>query len=259
MRWHFFSTGADSGPCNMAVDEALMRYASRATTPAAHFRVYGWSRPTLSLGRNQRARGAYDEQGARAMGVDFVRRPTGGRALLHDHEVTYSVVLPAADAAEARAAYDFINEILLAGLGRLGVRAERAAGTHNLPPGPRPCFDVPADREISYRGRKLVGSAQWRRDGVLLQHGSILVRDDQGLIQRLMRAGSVDAETPTPRAATLGEAMGREPGADEVAEALRVAMRELAGSADDFEPQVLASDVRELTQRYSDPEWTWRR
>src|SRR5438105_3851491 len=119
MRWRFFVTRPADGTYNMALDEALMRRA--AQTGTATFRVYSWSVPTLSLGRNQRARDSYDEDVAKDLGVRFVRRPTGGRALLHHREVTYSATLPLADAGDARECYDFINGVLLAALARLGV------------------------------------------------------------------------------------------------------------------------------------------
>src|SRR5262245_64276589 len=105
MRWKFLESPADDGPGNMALDEALMSRATR--TGEAVFRVYSWSVPTLSLGRNQRAKGDYDLGAAHERGIAFVRRPTGGRALLHDHEVTYSVTIPCDSASDADAAYSF--------------------------------------------------------------------------------------------------------------------------------------------------------
>src|SRR5687767_9849074 len=111
MRWYFHLTEPAPGVRNMALDEALMTRAARSGDGV--FRVYGWSHPTLSLGRNQRARGLYDLDAAAALDVEIVRRPTGGRALLHDHEVTYSVTMPSTDVGDARRAYDFINEVLL--------------------------------------------------------------------------------------------------------------------------------------------------
>jgi lipoate-protein ligase A len=255
MRWHFYRTPHADGAYNMALDEALMRRAAR--TGDAVFRVYGWSAPTLSLGRNQRAHGWYDVESARDLGVAFVRRPTGGRALLHHREVTYSVTTPVRDAGEARAAYDFINDVLLGALGRLGVAAGRAPNPVNLPPALRPCFDVPSDGEIVLEGRKLVGSAQWRRDGALLQHGSILIRDDQALINRLTKA---HLET-VPQAGTLYDALRREPSVDEVAgpilESLDAALGVSVGS---FCPDArLASDVDHLRTSYAADAWTWRR
>lgn len=254
MQWHFLTSSASTGDVNMAFDEALMR---RAASGISVFRVYGWSSPTLSLGRNQRARGLYNLSVAREMGVGIVRRPTGGRALLHDREITYSATLPAGGAADARSAYDFINRVLLAGLRSLGVDAALATQTFALPPGPRPCFDVPAEREIVLGARKLVGSAQWRRGGALLQHGSILVRDDQPLIARLMLA----PDQSSPAAATLWEALGREPAADEVGDALCAALRRATGeSPRDLKPDdVLLADVDRLSRTYRDDGWTWRR
>jgi lipoate-protein ligase A len=255
MRWHFQVDAPADGVSNMAMDEALMCRA--AQTGEAAFRVYGWASPTLSLGRNQRARGCYDATIARDMGVGFVRRPTGGRALLHDHEVTYSATLPVADASDAAVAYDFINDVLLGALNRLGVRAERAPGGNSIAPGLRPCFDVPAEREIVVSGRKLVGSAQWRRGGALLQHGSILIRDDQSRISRLT---SAPLHLP-PLAATLGAALGRDPSIEEVSRPLQESLAAAVGSR--VEPlradADLKSDFERLRERYADESWTWRR
>lgn len=255
MRWHFALTPPDSGVANMALDEALMRRAGR--TGDAVFRLYGWSAPTLSLGRNQRARGCYNLADAAAAGVGFVRRPTGGRALLHHREITYSASLPVADATEAAAVYSFINEVLLAALRALGVGASRATGAESLPPGPRPCFDVPSAHEIVVGARKLVGSAQWRRDGVLLQHGSILVRDDQAMIGQLMLEPPAD----TPAAASLGDVLGRDPALEEVAPVVWRALADATGT----EPAPYAADAQvdadvvTLAATYSDDAWTWRR
>ncbi len=99
MQWHFLVTPPADGAENMARDEALMRWS--AATGHAAFRVYGWSSPTLSLGRNQRARGCYNLDAASGRGIGIVRRPTGGRALLHHREITYSAALPCADASAA--------------------------------------------------------------------------------------------------------------------------------------------------------------
>jgi lipoyl(octanoyl) transferase len=255
MRWHFLRTPHADGASNMALDEALMRRAAR--TGDAVFRVYGWSAPTLSLGRNQRARGCYDDGMARELGVAFVRRPTGGRALLHHHEVTYSATMPLGAAKEARAAYDFVNDVLLAALGRLGVAAGRAENPVHVPPGLRPCFDVPSEREIVLDGRKLIGSAQWRRDGALLQHGSILIRDDQPLITRLMK----EPQGSPPSAGTLSEALRRDPSLDDVAVPILEALEAAVGApVEALSPDApLESEVEQLRVSYADDAWTWRR
>jgi lipoate-protein ligase A len=255
MRWHFLVSDPESGPENMALDEALMALAGR--TRSAVFRVYGWSSRVLSLGRNQRARGCYDLAAARDAGITFVRRPTGGRALLHHREITYSVVMPCADAAAATSAYHLINEVLLRALVTLGVPAVRAEAVAAIPPGLRPCFDVPAEHEIALGGRKLVGSAQWRHDGVLLQHGSILVHDDQALIAELLGSESAAA----PAAATIAEAIGRAPSIAEVATLIHAALGErttepVGALAVD---EALRGDSAGLRIRYADDAWTWRR
>ena len=254
MRWHFFQTAPAAGTYNMALDEALMRIAQR--TGDAYFRLYGWDSPTLSLGRNQRARGHYDLAAAHALGVSFVRRPTGGRALLHHREITYSVAMPAPSAARAAEAYSFINEVLLEGLWALGVSASRATGTSHLPPGLRPCFDAPSAHEIVIEERKLIGSAQWRHGDTLLQHGSILVRDDQSTISQLM----LEQLASPPVAASLHDALGWDPGIDDAARPMREALeKHVGGAVGDFDTQVAEPDVLELQRNYGDDSWTWRR
>ncbi|HJQ19569.1 MAG TPA: lipoate--protein ligase family protein [Gemmatimonadaceae bacterium] len=256
MRWLSFVSPPADAAWNMALDEALMRRAARSGQ--AVLRVYGWTQPTLSLGRNQRARDCYDLEAARVAGVGFVRRPTGGRALLHDREITYSVTLPADSAHAAREAYHFINTVLVDGLRSLGVPAQLSTGSTALLPGVRPCFDVPAEREIAVGARKLVGSAQWRHAGALLQHGSILIHDDQRIANELLR---VPGAANPPAAATLAEALGREPTLAEVADALVTALRSRVNA--DVAPFVMEAQVEcdAVAGRalYHDDAWTWRR
>jgi lipoate-protein ligase A len=239
------------GEWNMAIDEALMARARESGEGV--LRVYGWSAPTLSLGRHQTARGRYDLERANTLGVRFVRRPTGGRAVLHHREVTYSITAPAERMGSLRESYRWINRLLVEGLHRLGVDAHEAESVgHAPPPGTAPCFEEPVEGEIVARGRKLVGSAQVREDGALLQHGSILLEDDQELASVLLTR-PVPAPPPP---ATLHGLMGRTPSLAEVAEALA---RGLPGS----EPLELDGAVldaaRLLHPRYEDPGWTWRR
>src|SRR6478736_6593621 len=123
-RWRLIVTPAADGAENMALDEALMERA-RATGEWV-LRVYSWSRPTISLGRNQTARGRYDLDRIRELQFDVVRRPTGGRAILHDREVTYSVTAPAGDAGDLRESYGRINGLLVFALQAMGVAASPA-------------------------------------------------------------------------------------------------------------------------------------
>ncbi len=256
-RWHLLHAPPRGGAENMARDVALMLRAER--TGEAVFSVYAWRRPTLSFGRNQPARGRYDVERMRSMGVDAVRRPTGGRALLHHREVTYSVTAPIAAGDTLRASYERINDILVNGLLKLGVSASMAtpAGRATSPDG-TPCFAAPARGELIVDGRKLAGSAQWRHDGALLQHGSILIEDDQSMIALLARPTAEDKKVPAP--ATLTESLGREPRVSEVRNALFDAVRELE---DPGATTLDESEVRELAlaqlPRFENELWTWRR
>ena len=240
----------------MALDEALMARARR--TGEHVLRVYGWSEPTLSLGRNQRAIGVYLTAELERRGIGVVRRPTGGRALLHHREVTYSVTAPCAADAGLTAEYSRINLLLGSALATLGVDVAVAAPTRrSAPPGATPCFAEPARGELTFGGRKLVGSAQWRHDGALLQHGSILVDDDQASIPALMR----EPVTLAGPAATLRDALGRAPVLSEVAEALFAAVRtHLDPRALPLErEEALTQDTERLAIRFRDDTWTWRR
>ena len=237
----------------MALDHALMRRAAR--TGDAVLRVYAWAEPTLSLGRNQTARGRYDLQRATEAGVAVVRRPTGGRAVLHWREITYSVTAPVGPLGSLRESYGWINRLLVDGLRRIGVDAYIAGRTGAPPtPGLTPCFEEPVAGELCAGGRKLVGSAQVREHDVLLQHGSILVDDDQELASALLIAPA----PPPPRPATLRALLGRAPSLDEVAGALAAALGD--PGAEPLQPDAaLSRDERELRALYDDPAWTWRR
>lgn len=251
-RWRLLDSGAADGATNMAVDHALLDRA--AASDEAVLRIYGWSRPTLSLGMHERARISAEALAAR--GVDVVRRPTGGRALLHHREVTYSVTAPARGVA-IRDAYRAINAILLDALRRLGVQAVEAAprGRTARPDGAA-CFAEPNHGELVVQGRKLVGSAQRREDGALLQHGSILLADDQPLIAVLRGA----SEPATGTAATLEGVLGRPVAYAEVRDALVVALRAVAGeNVATLSADSLSEGASPHLVRYRAAEWTWRR
>jgi lipoate-protein ligase A len=245
-----------SGAENMARDTGLMDRAR--DTGETVLSVYSWATPTLSLGRNQTASGRYDLDAAKARRIEIVRRPTGGRALLHWHEVTYSVTAPVANDSLSDS-YRRINAVLLEALSRMGVNASIVSGDGpSLPPGELPCFAAPAAGELVVNGAKLVGSAQFRENGALLQHGSILLRDDQQMIASLMHPSFAD--TRPARAATLADALGREPSVAEVASHLFDAVRALEDSS---ARSLEETETRQYTARhlseYQNELWTWRR
>jgi lipoate-protein ligase A len=254
--WRLYLDRARSGAENMALDEALMGRARR--TGEIVVRVYAWETPTLSLGRNQAARDRYDLARAAERGVGFVRRPTGGRAVLHHREITYSVTAPADALGTLPESYARINRLLVEALRALGAPAEIAqpAGAV-MPPGVAPCFELPAPGEITARGRKLVGSAQRRDDAALLQHGSILVDDDQKLSAELL----LERHAAPPSAATLRELTGGAPSLDEAARCFgnAIASLEDPGVARLVMDAETTSEAVRLRVCYDDPAWTWRR
>src|SRR6476661_7568836 len=139
MKWRLMLVPPRSGAENMAMDTGLMDRARE--TGESVLSVYSWERPTLSLGRNQTAAGKYDMAAIKSRGLDVVRRPTGGRALLHNREVTYSVTAPISSDETLNNSYERINGLLLEGLFSLGVQARVAAAAGpSLPPGDIPCF-----------------------------------------------------------------------------------------------------------------------
>lgn len=254
--WQLLVTPPLSGADNMALDEALMERAR--SSGECVLRIYAWATPTLSFGRNQTAVGLYDAGVIARRGIAVVRRPTGGRTILHHREVTYSVTSRADALGALRESYARINRLLVDGLSRLGVEATVEAGDGRAPrPTESPCFERPVAGELSVGGRKLAGSAQWRDGGALLQHGSILVDDDQTSVAELLTTGAA----PLPAPATLTEALGRTPTAREVAEAMFEAVRHL----EDRDARVLELDpsfagmVEIARSKYVDDAWTWRR
>jgi lipoyl(octanoyl) transferase len=176
--WRLLVDAPAGGAWNMAVDEILLEGVAAGTTSPT-LRFYEWTPACLSLGYFQSLE-VVDVDGCRALGVEVVRRPTGGRAILHDRELTYSVALPASVLGHdggVLPSYYRLSLALRDGLRRLGVPATLAPESAASGPtahGPV-CFDRPSAHEILLHGRKLVGSAQMRRGGAILQHGSILI------------------------------------------------------------------------------------
>lgn len=259
LRWSLIEDVPLPGAVNMARDHAL----TEALPPGvALLRLYGWSTPTVSFGRNEPVRGRYDVEGMLSAGLDVVRRPTGGRAVLHHRELTYAVALPIRALGGVRRAYARIHRALGRGLASLGVSAGIADGggeasVRGVDAGP--CFGHPAPGELVALGRKLVGSAQVRMGSALLQHGSILIENDQGGLLR-WTAG------PTDRGGgvSLAELIGGAPSVREVRAAVRVGFAEEFGAPDrgahwGVETPAGPEAVGRLEEVYRSDSWTWRR
>lgn len=232
MLWQFRNTGCRTGSFNMEYDERLA-HSLVVSDSAFVVRVYGWQPPAISLGWHQDMN-EIDVAGAHAAGIDVVRRPTGGRAILHSDEVTYSVVMVASQKG-VLSVYQSISEALTRGLCALGAPVVLEKSQPHFPtlyrtPSSVACFASAARYEIQIAGRKLVGSAQRRyarADGqeVVLQHGSILLGDDHLRIVDFMKQAderqriSMKQEL-REKTIDLSSALGRRVEADEVIPAL---------------------------------------
>jgi lipoyl(octanoyl) transferase len=202
-----------SGAANMAMDQALAESAAAGGAPTLRF--YRWQPPAVSLGRHQPITDINAEV-IEHLGYEIVRRPTGGRAILHTDELTYAVTAAADEprvAGSLMDAYLRLSNALLKGLQRVGLAADKAAGDVRAGPNvSAACFEVPSAYEITAHGRKLIGSAQSRRAGYVLQHGSLPLVGDIG---RLVDVLALPDEERTrlraelvARACTLAEALG---------------------------------------------------
>ena len=250
LSWRVLVEEPLSGAANMARDHAL---AAGLSSRTGAVRFYRWTPATLSFGRNEPVTAGYRKFLRRHPNIDVVRRPTGGRAVLHDRELTYGIVLPARAFGGPRRAYRRINEGLVEGLRMLGVDARVAAGRPQ-PLDAGPCFLEPAEGEVVVAGRKIVGSAQVRIGGAVLQHGSLLLVADQSC---LLSNGRSDPAGPV----TLSEVLGEVPAWTRLVEALTAGFAHTlggswsrGGTTDREEALAL-----EFETRYRSGAWTWRR
>jgi lipoate-protein ligase A len=191
-RWRLLLDGPAGGIWNMGVDEALLASAAGSGMPT--LRLYAWQGPWLSLGYGQRL-GAERLAACAAAGVGVVRRATGGLAVLHGADLTYAVAAPERLLpAGLRPTYEILATALLAALRSLGVDAQRsAAAAAHAGPGGFDCFAEPAADELCVGGRKLVGSAQRRGSGGVLQHGSLRLAPDPDAARRVTGLGGAGA------------------------------------------------------------------
>jgi len=240
------------GPDNMAMDDALLEEAG--ASGRAFLRLYRWSPPCLSFGRHEPAASRYDRAAIARLGLDVVRRPTGGRAVWHEHEVTYAVAAPASafGGVGLRSSCRAIHERLAAALRALGAKAELASDRPAVRLSDRPtaCFAAPVGGEILIGDRKVVGSAQVRRGTAFLQHGSILLDGSQDLVSEVSRTPGASAQ-----ATTLSAALGRPVGFHEVADAIARAWGDSLAPSSSVPLAALGAG----SSVFADPAWTWRR
>jgi lipoyl(octanoyl) transferase len=236
--WRFVDSGWATGARQMAVDDALLALCGRGHSPPT-LRLFGFRPPCLSLGRFQ----ATPPETRREAGLEVVRRPTGGRAVLHRGDICYSIIAPADHplvAGSIHQSYQKIARALATGLAILGLPPLREAAAQGRLPEGDWCFEAIAPHELALDGAKLVGSAQLRRDGILLQQGSIRL-------------------APDGRGPCIEEVLGRRLRRREVAQALVEGFGRAWGVQ--FRRGRLTAEEEQLAQRleqekYANPAWT---
>ncbi|HXY62192.1 MAG TPA: lipoate--protein ligase family protein [Nitrospirota bacterium] len=230
--WKFLDTGSSIGAYNMAVDEELLARA-QAGEAMSVLRFYGWRPPAVSIGRFQKIENAVNADACKRRGFDIVRRITGGRAVLHQHELTYSIVSRTDNPLfppDVLGTYMIIAAGLLGGLRNLGINAEMVSRSDRhaalVKKGTKDpsCFASPSWYEILVNGKKIVGSAQRRVTGAFLQHGSVLIGYDPWLEAEVIRGhGTLEAATCIERV------LGRDVTLDEVKDAFKKGFAEALG------------------------------
>ncbi len=274
-QWYFIDSGACSPAYNMALDEALLEWHSKGEIKPV-VRFYEWNPATLSVGYFQKVDKEINMDAVKEHGYGFVRRPTGGRAVLHDQELTYSVIVTEEHPKMPQSvteAYRVISEGILEGFRNLGLDAyfavprteEEKAGLKN--PRSAVCFDAPSWYELVVEGRKVAGSAQTRQKGVILQHGSILLDIDEDKLfdcfkfanervrERMQKAFS-------KKAVAINDLRSEKVTIEESKKAFK------QGFADGLDVELVPLELNEeqkryideiIERRYANDDWTYRR
>jgi lipoate-protein ligase A len=269
--WRLLITPPLDGATNMAIDEAILHALAQGHgTPTLRF--FQWEPACLSLGYNQHWQ-EVDEAACWRLGYTWTRRPTGGKAILHTDEVTYSLIIPHDDPRIQGGiveSYRILSLGLLRGLEALGVQANQAtkediASGFRAAKGGPVCFDTPSRYEITWQGKKLIGSAQLRRKGIVLQHGTLPLYGDLNRILGVLNLSAEErarqAELLPQRAITLEQVMGQALGHNDVvaalaqgfAQQLNLTLPEMALTEAE---QTLANQLR--AEQYAHDSWNKR-
>lgn len=263
--WRLILDGRNPGSFNMALDEALMQCCRNGSPPT--LRLYGWSPACLSVGYFQSVEQDIDLQRCQALGIDLVRRPTGGRAVLHDDEMTYSVTGSLDDprlSGSVNESYARIAAGIREGLSVLGLEVDEPAPGARVKTETGACFEAVWGHELTVEGRKIVASAQTRRGGVVLQHGSILLSADPGRLAAVFRTADKHLMEAMfrRRLITLSDLLRRTVCSEEVTSAIRRGFeRALGVTLEVGKPsdEELALATRLVAEKYGNPAWTFSR
>ncbi|HET6871583.1 MAG TPA: biotin/lipoate A/B protein ligase family protein [Sporolactobacillaceae bacterium] len=268
--WAFLDTGVQTPAINMAIDEALLNWHSQGLIPPV-IRFYEWQPAGLSVGYFQKVKGKIDIEATKRHGFDIVRRQTGGRAVLHDRELTYSVVVSEKHErmpSSVTDAYRVISQGILKGFHNLGIDAGFALPEGKLgQTGSAVCFEEPSWYELIVDGKKAAGSAQTRQKGVILQHGSIPIEVDEGTLFDLFIYPNEKVKERARRgfgdkAVAINDVLGRKVSIEEVKTAFKSGFEE--GLEVNLEPLTLNDEqwehIKELAKtKYENDDYTYSR
>ncbi|EGG61808.1 biotin/lipoate A/B protein ligase family protein [Staphylococcus epidermidis] len=272
--WNFINTGSKNPYYNMAMDEALLNFVSRGEIDPV-IRFYTWNPATLSIGYFQRLQKEIDIDKVKEKGYGLVRRQTGGRGVLHDKELTYSVIVPESHPnmpSTVTEAYKIISQGLLEGFKNLGFETyfaiPRSKEERDKLKQPRSsvCFDAPSWYELVVEGRKIAGSAQTRQKGVILQHGSILQDIDIDDLFDMFkfkneRLKAKMKENFVQKAVAINDISNQHITLNEMENAFEAGFKK--GLNIDFKPLELTEkqleEVQELEDKYRSEAWVYRK
>ncbi|HDC8347123.1 TPA: lipoate--protein ligase family protein [Staphylococcus aureus] len=272
--WNFINTGSKDPYYNMAMDEALLNFVSRGEIDPV-IRFYTWNPATLSIGYFQRLQKEIDIDKVKEKGFGLVRRQTGGRGVLHDKELTYSVIVPESHPnmpSTVTEAYRVISQGLLEGFKNLGFdtyfAVPKTPEERQKLKQPRSsvCFDAPSWYELVVEGRKIAGSAQTRQKGVILQHGSILQDIDidelfDMFIYKNARLKLKMKEAFVEKAVAINDISDEHITISQMEEAFEKGFKK--GLNIELKPLELTeaqlAEVEELTEKYRSDEWMFRK
>lgn len=272
--WNFINTGSKNPYYNMAMDEALLNFVSRGEIDPV-IRFYTWNPATLSIGYFQRLQKEIDIDKVKEKGYGLVRRQTGGRGVLHDKELTYSVIVPESHPnmpSTVTEAYKIISQGLLEGFKNLGFETyfaiPRSKEERDKLKQPRSsvCFDAPSWYELVVEGRKIAGSAQTRQKAVILQHGSILQDIDIDDLFDMFkfkneRLKAKMKENFVQKAVAINDISNQHITLNEMENAFEAGFKK--GLNIDFKPLELTEkqleEVQELEDKYRSEAWMYRK
>ncbi len=226
--WRLIDSGEGTGKYNMEFDLKLLASAEKGESPPT-LRLYRWNPPAVSLGAGQKPEEEADLDFCRQNGIDVVRRPSGGGAILHEDEITYSFTGRISDHPAFKdllSSYYIIVEGLMKGLEKIGVNAGVRGGKSSGPERYIPCFALSSRHDLVINDKKIIGSAQRRKKNAFMQHGSIPISYNQRLVTGVFR----NPQDFFDKATSIAEVLGCRPEDAVIKEALIKGMEESLGA-----------------------------